>query len=189
MYIHVHTMARNKQPVIEKVAKSSGNSAHVYLPTEWEEDIVRVQRIASASPPLFQTVDEGELLRVEFLGDGGEQKVIEGVVEERKLDLDSGDEVEFTVSLDVDDDEYRIEVTRPRNNPEWNDEYRVKKQVTKTYTKKDDANPVEVTDDDPESDDYVELMPTEEDDVLMSHVDWETVGVVKSLAVKQQVKS
>lgn len=143
----------------EAEATKFGNGAHVTVPKEWMGSIVRVERVGSWYPPLFEDVAEGAKVFVETK-DGeefsGEVFEFDMTVKPKKM--------YSRILVDTGHDLYRIETSRNVGEDGWSGTYTLERGVG--------------GDEIQESDEVLELDSSVEGGAI-----WEPEGEVDGLAV------
>ncbi len=166
----------------ESVAKESGNGAHVYVPSEWEGDIVRITRVAGTLPPLFEGLEEDDHVSIDYDSkETGETQTVEGTVDSIESSLDDDTfyaklQLEWSkdeaATEDHDSDEmvvrrgYDVTIARDPGEEGWEGPYKLHKKT-------------------------MEETPLGDDDIDLHEVvksgDTTWLGNVTSLAVKRTV--
>jgi len=129
----------------ESVAKEAGNGAHVYVPSEWEGDIVRVTRVAGTLPPLFEGLEEDDHVSIEYVSkETDESQTIEGTVDSIESSLNN-DTFYSRLQLEWAEDEaatedhardevvvrrsYEVSVARDPGEDGWEGPYKLHKKT------------------------------------------------------------
>lgn len=147
---------------MEAIPGAFGNGAHIVVPKELADEnaILRIEQVADWTPPLFNSVDEGKQVNVEYVSDETEERqTVEGKVETIESDRDSTTgcitaTMKFATELDekkaesYDDDDVvvrtsiHVTITREPGEDGWEGEYELRKRtmVEKPFSDGDEEN-------------------------------------------------
>lgn len=148
-----------------------GNGAHITLPKEWVDEMVRVERLGPWVPEAFSSLSAGQEARFEFMF-GNEEMAVDGVVSDDGVEVIEVNEttmisrVLFEVETNGENigTTYRVVTRRSVGDDGWVNEYVVSKDMTKD-----------------EMDEYNEVFSMDGDGM------WKELGELTAISPRQSV--